>query len=351
MPACPVGRPLLLLAALVARAAAAAPAGPAGTAADDRPPEVAARVELAGLAGLACEGDRCLALVDGRLRAVDPLTLALGEEQAPTWGHHLFAAPAPTLLDGCEATPSSPDGTPETCARPLADPTLAPAPVPTDRAAPPSPDQVARAWNQARASGDRLPFAARVPAPDGGLLTTVREPQGHRVMRIGGAARFMDATLGAGGPGYRRALALHPTGREAYAVAAPGSALVAFDPRDLGIRWILPLRPVAHGLFVDPTGRLLLAEEGGEPDPDALLDLGAQERHLPAGAAPGSDLALALAERPDAASTAVIDLAAPRLVWREDGRYLSLQALPDGACLLATDRALVRLVLPPPSSP
>lgn len=342
MPTPPLSSLLLLSGLHVARASDGGPAPPP-------PPVIAARVELPGLAGLACEADRCHALVQGRLHALDPQTLALGEEQALPWGSRLLAAPAPTLLGPCpEATEGADAGTPGTCARPLRPDAPVPSPLPAGRSPGLSATQLAQAWNQARAAGDRLPFAHRVPAPGGGLLTTAREPDGHRVLRVGGAARYMDLTLGAAGPGYRRALALHPTGLEAYAVAAPGERLVAFDPRELSLRWIIPLRPIAHGLFVEASGRLLLVEEGGQADPERLLDLGVEDPLLPQGAAPGSDLALALSERPDATSTAVIDLSTPALVWREEGRYLSLQALPDGAFLLATDRALVRLALPPP---
>ena len=92
-----------------------------------------------------------------------------------------------------------------------------------------------------------------------------------------------------------------------WASAARGED--AASPPDSGqARWRIPLRPAAHGLFIEGSGRLLLLEEGGRADPDRLLDLGTDRPALPAGHDPTSALFLALAQRPDASTTAVVDL-------------------------------------------
>lgn len=315
--------------------AASSPAAPAA-AAEVPATTVAARAEVPGLAGLACTAEgACTALVDGRLWGLDPVTLALVEDLGPAaldgeTVEGLFDHGGPLLWSACAAEP---------CAR-------APgAPDPVDLHAPPPADPRTR-WNEAIAQGWRSPFAAQLPSPGGGRMSFVGNPS-PRVMVSGGGLRQMTVDASPADARYLRALALHPSGREAYLVAWPGDVLLAFDPVALRSRWRIPLRPAAHGLYVDASGRHLLLEEGGAVDPDRVLDLGGDQPALPKGGDPASDLFLHLAERPDAVTTAVVDLAVPRLVWREDGRYLSLQALPDGSLLLATTQALVRLQPPP----
>ncbi|NOY25898.1 MAG: hypothetical protein GXP62_08510 [Oligoflexia bacterium] len=321
--------------------------------------------------GIVCTATGCQALAEGVLQTFDPRTLAHEPGSPLPWGDRLLAAPGPTVTGPC------PDQPKIRCAASL-DAVLAgeaPLALAPDHDPPRDAADLATAWNVARSDGGRVGFAARAPAPAGGAMVLVRGSDGTRVMQSGAGVRFMDlpdpaepgqaahvqaahgqaqAAPGeaqpATGAAYLRALALHPTGQEAYALAFPGTSLLAFDPVGLRPRWRLPLHPQAHGLFIEHDGRLLVVEEGGQPDPDRLLDTGTQDPSLPENARPYSDLAIELMDRPDATSTALVDLAQRRLVWREPGRYRSLLALDDGAFLLATDRAILRLVLPAPPS-
>ncbi len=345
------------------------PAAPAQPAATIAPTTVVGRLALADLAGLACDpAGRCIVQRGRRLIALDPDALApdalapdapgvddanagaLGDQVADlAEGERLVQADGPAVLGACT------DG-PGRCLRAVPGrgvPGESPSPERPvlDAAVDRSPAAQRDRWNDAIAHGGRSPFSARVPSPTGGTLAFLPHPE-PRVMATGGGVRFMLLANGNGGadddrrPAYLRTLALHPSGREAYLLAWPDGDLIAFDPARLSPRWTVPLRPAAHGLFVEGGGRLLVLEEGGQPDPDRLLDLGSAPPALPAGTAAGSDVFLALADRPDAATTAIVDLALPRLVWREEGRYLDLLTLPDGDRLLATDHALVRLSVP-----
>ncbi len=340
--------PLLLSLAACAKAPPASQAtaspddAPAVAQRPQAPPEVtvAARVELSGLQGLACGDDGCLVQLDGVLHPLDTDTLAPGPAgPAVADGRRLVQADTPVLLGPC------PDDGDQSCTWTLdADADALPLPAPAEG----RPDPVAT-WNAAVAGGWRSPFAARVPSPRGGSMIFLPRPE-PRVMVTGAGARMMPLDLPDASVRYARAVALHPTGGEAYLLAWPQGDLLAFDPDRLTQRWAIPLRPAAHGLFVDGAGRLLILEEGGTPDPDRLMDLGTDAPPQVAGD-PASDLVLAVVDRPAAASTAVVDLAIPKLVWREDGRYLALVTLPDGDRLLATDRALVRLSPPAQPSP
>ena len=124
------------------------------------------------------------------------------------------------------------------------------------------------------AKGWRSPFQTRLPSPGGGVVSYLRglEPSSAQLMRTGSAPAIAPAPASSEPATYPGWLALHPTGREAYVLVWPGGELRAIDPVRLAEHWRLALRPGAHGLFVDPGGRYLLAEQSGAVAHDRLVD-------------------------------------------------------------------------------
>ncbi len=224
------------------------------------------------------------------------------------------------------------------------------------------------AWNLGRARGWRSNFSRVVVAPGGSMLAYFRGPGGGTLVRSPGrgAVRILAPEAPASWPAW---LAMHPTGTEAYLLPWPASVLVAVDPASLATRWSLPLEAPAHGLFVDPGGRWLLAEvaEGDAGVGDALTarwtdwptpalhaaadDAAARAAGLAQAPDPARDEVLRTWERPPATSVSVIDLARGEETLRVPGSYRRWSILPDGRLLLATDRSVVIHRPDPPETP
>ncbi|MCB9781094.1 MAG: hypothetical protein H6742_21180 [Alphaproteobacteria bacterium] len=337
---------LLVSTALAGPPAAGGTVGESSPPLDQRPLDQVGRVELDGLRGVACGADGCSVLVGDRLHDLDPKTLALGEERgvAPADARLVEGPGGPVLLHPCAAESGW-------CTVGVG-PAATPAPlVVEEQALPRSPQEVGVLWNTRHARGWRVPFLERSPSPTGGLLFLLRSAP-SRLMRTGGAIKATELETTAPLFPWLPSVALHPTGTEAFVLPWPGGTLTGVDVRRMAPRWTLPLGPAAHGLFVDESGRLLVAEEAGAQDGSTAHPDGARRAVPGLDIDPTGDLALALGrgDRPDAARTVVVDLSVPRLVWRESGRYLSLVSLGDHRWLLATEQALV-LLAPSSSSP
>jgi hypothetical protein len=224
------------------------------------------------------------------------------------------------------------------------------------------------AWNLGRARAWRSPFSRVVVAPGGAMLAYFRGPGGGTLVRSPGrgAVRIVAPDAPASWPAW---LAMHPTGTEAYLLPWPSSVLVAVDPASLATRWSLPLEAPAHGLFVDPGGRWLLAEvaEGDVGAGEALrsrwTDWPTPAHHTPADDARAQALGLSQApdptrdevvrtwERPPSTAVSVIDLARGEETLRVPGAYRRWSILPDGRLVLATDRSVVIHRPKPPETP
>ena len=198
----------------------------------------------------------------------------------------------------------------------------APLPPPTP-AFPADLSTLAARWNAMIAHGWRSPFQTRIPAPGGGVVSYLRglPPSSAQLMRTGPAPAVAPAPTSSQPGTYPGWLALHPTGQEAYVLVWPDGDLRALDPARLEERWRLTLRRGAHGLFVDPGGRYLLAEQSGAVEHDRYVDFEVQT--VGAGADPTGDPELALRARPPGAQTIAIDLARHETAIVLDGAYVA----------------------------
>ncbi len=188
-------------------------------------------------------------------------------------------------------------------------------------------------WNNQVKNRWRSPFRTEIPTPNGGRLRSVRglTPGTSRVIRIGGSVITARQGLDPGDIAYPNALALHPTGAEAYLIVWPNPDLIAFRSQTLKTTWRIVLGAPAQGLFVSEDGRYLLAETDGIAPEHQLLDYEPTLRTPPEGIDPAADPALAWLERPEPTGTIVVDLTIGEVVARLPGRAIGFFLLVDGA--------------------
>ena len=202
---------------------------------------------------------------------------------------------------------------------------------------------LAARWNTMIANGWRSPFQTRLPAPGGGVVSYLRglAPSSAQLMRTGTAPAVAPAPSSSEPGTYPGWLALHPTGQEAYVLVWPDGELRALDPARLEARWRLALRAGAHGLFVDPGGRYLLAEQSGAVEHDRYVDFDVQT--IGAGADPTGDPELALRSRPPGAETIAVDLARHETALVLDGAYVAWVPRGDAGFIVATRTKIAAL--------
>lgn len=215
------------------------------------------------------------------------------------------------------------------------------------------PSSIGERWNLQIKNLWRSPFQAHVPNPNGGSLRLQRglTPGTSRVVRLGGASLTARQAPDPGPVAYPNALALHPTGTEAYLVVWPNPQLIAFNARTMETTWRTGLGGPAQGLFVSRDGRYLIAESGGIAPEHQLLDYEPLARTPPTGIDPAADASFGWLERPKASGTLLVDLAVGRVVATLPGPFIGFAARKDGA-VIASDSAIASVRhLPTESTP
>jgi len=272
-------------------------------------PEAVARggaqaIQVSDLRDLRCTAGVCTISTATHTRSLDPATLRLGEISVGT-----SPGPQAVVLDE-------------------------------------NPPKIAARWNRQIAAGWRSPFQEAIPTPTDGRVSYVRSLASDRaqLLRTGGKMRAHPAPRAEGPVAYRRWLALHPTGQQAYLAPWPHTEIIALDPDRLLTGWRLDLGEPTLGLFVDPTGQYLIGESGGSTDLDRLLDFSGDPIAVPEGVDPVGDPHLAQIPRPVATHTVIVDLSKQDLVARLPGTYLRWVPL-EGQVLIATTSAIARLPL------
>lgn len=332
----------MLLALLVACHRAVPPtpsAEPSATPSVSAPVASVERIAVQDLRSLACDASTCLAIDGTTLVRVDlePLALTAIGPLAQT-GTLVTDERGWSLVHACEARWCSASLDPETATLGAAAPLPPPVPAfPSDSAT------LATRWNAMIAKGWRSPFQTRLPSPGGGVVSYLRglEPASAQLMRTGSTPAIAPAPASSEPATYPGWLALHPTGREAYVLVWPGGELRAIDPARLAEHWRLALRPGAHGLFVDPGGRYLVAEQAGAVTHDRFVDFDVET--VGAGADPTGDAELALRARPPGAETVVIDLARHEIALTLDGAYVAWVPRGDVGFVVATRTTIALL--------
>lgn len=297
------------------------------------------RIAVQDLRALACDASTCLAITGTSLARVDlePLALTaiapLGQPGTLVTDEDGWA-----LVHDCDGHWCRASLDPGTGALGADTPLAAPVPAfASDSAA------LATRWNAMIAKGWRSPFQTRLPSPGGGVVSYLRglEPSSAQLMRTGPMPAIGPGPASTEPASYPGWLALHPTGREAYVLVWPGGELRAIDPARLTDHWRLALRPGAHGLFVDPGGRYLLAEQAGEVEHDRFVDFEVQT--VGAGADPTGDAELALRSRPPGTETVAIDLARHETALTLDGAYVAWVPRGDAGFVVATRTTIALL--------
>jgi hypothetical protein len=298
-----------------------------------------ARIAVQDLRSLACDASTCLAIAGTSLARLDlePLALTTIAPLAQA-GTLLTDDNGWSLVHACDAQLCRASLDPATGA--LGADTPLPPPVP---AFPSDSTALATRWNTMIAKGWRSPFQTRLPSPGGGSVSYLRglEPSSAQLMRTGSSPAIAPAPASDEPATYPGWLALHPTGREAYVLVWPGGDFRAIDPARLAEHWRLALRPGAHGLFVDPGGRYLLAEQAGAVAHDRLVDFAVYT--VGAGADPTGDAELALRARPPGAETVAIDLARHETALTLDGAYVAWVPRDTSGFVVATRSTIALL--------
>ena len=332
----------MLLALFVACHRAVPPtpsAAPSATPGGSAPAASVERIAVQDLRSFACDASTCLAITGSSLARVDlePLALttlaALAQSGALVSDEQGWA-----LVHACDGHWCRASLDPGTGALGADAPLPSPVPAfPSDSTA------LATRWNAMIAKGWRSPFQTRLPSPGGGVVSYLRglEPSSARLMRTGPSPAIAPGPASTEPASYPGWLALHPTGQEAYVLVWPGGELRAIDPARLTDHWRLALRPGAHGLFVDPGGRYLLAEQAGEVAHDRFVDF--EVETVGAGADPTGDAELALRSRPPGTETVAIDLARHETALTLDGAYVAWVPRGDAGFVVATRSTIALL--------
>lgn len=289
--------------------------------------------------GVSCDDAGCVVLTDASLLPVDR-DLNLGDPAELPEGSWLAVhagSDGPTLLGtrGEALVRRGPDGSETPLARPARvdqeDLFALRSVVATE---------IQRAIDQQ----GRMPFLPLVPPPGGGVVLhqVARGDDAAAWMRIGGAVTGGTPAPGSTEPPWSEVpLALHPTGSELYATPWPEAVLQVLDPMDLSERWTVEAEGPLQGLFVDPTGRLLVLEEGAPGTVDPFQPPPTLWRSDALG--PVDDLTLALSPRIGATHTVVVDLRPGAVAARLKGAFRGLARTPEGDWLLATSDGVARL--------
>jgi hypothetical protein len=290
------------------------------------------RIAVQDLRSLACDASICLAIQGTTLARVDlePLALTAMVPLAKT-GTLVTDEHGWSLVHACDTGLCRASLDPATGTIGAAAPLPPPVPAfPSDATA------LTSRWNVMIAKGWRSPFQTRIPSPGGGVVSYLRglEPASAQLMATGRAPAVAPAPASSEPATYPGWLALHPTGQEAYVLVWPGGDLRAIDPARLTEHWRVALRPGAHGLFVDPGGRYLLAEQAGAVTHDRYVDF--EVETVGAGPDPTGDAELALRARPPGAETVAIDLARHQSALTIDGAYVAWVPRGDAGFVVAT---------------
>ncbi|MFH1463839.1 MAG: hypothetical protein ABIO70_05605 [Pseudomonadota bacterium] len=203
-------------------------------------------------------------------------------------------------------------------------------------------------WRGILGHGRRIPFARSVPVAGGGVVSYRRAMGvgGGLLARIGPGILNVDAPSPGAEVSCEGWLAPHPGGQEVYLLLWPRPELAAYEAQRLAQRWSLPLPGPAQGLFVDPAGRFALLSETSPADDERLTDHPALPLPGPSPAEPLMGIAVMPPDAPAPVATLLIDLGGPAVAARVEGAFRAWQQTPDGAMLLATDQAILRLVAP-----
>ncbi len=271
-----------------------------------------------------------------RVRDVPAGSWTALERQDETW---ILTGGTP---DGPCVLPLADDGTAGTCTPipPVVWPTLDDPPDIASQAT-----RFRAQWNAAIAARGRLGFTTILATPDGGVIALARGGDGRgQLFRTGGMPKMVPVPTAPSPATLPTPFAMHPSGTEAYLLSWPSAVLRALDPFTLATRWTVSLEGAGQGLFVDPSGRHLLAATGPEDD--------SRFANWPvAWPAPEdpccADALLRATPRPPQDHVVVVDLATHLVAARAPGRYL--RWFPgDTATWLVTDREVVRVPVPAP---
>lgn len=298
-------------------------------------------VVLPGLQDVACDAERCLALLEGgRL-----VSLPGG---APGPGLPSVPGPVDTLRwtsSGWEIEVVADDL--RTIYPLILEPISLGAPRPADSAPPlsgPTDDlelatqQLAAAWNLARAKGWRTGFERLAPLDDGVALTYMPGMEAGTLARLGGAPQMVRVPGRSSDVRFPGWLAMHPTGQELYLVTWPAPKISALDPKTLASRWFVTVEGAAQGLLLDPSGRWLVVGRGPATH-DQLVDWELPALSATATADPYRDEVLREMPRPPMEAIAVIDASTHEIVVELPGSWRRLTRAPGGRVLVATDSA------------
>ncbi len=199
-------------------------------------------------------------------------------------------------------------------------------------------------WNAQVKNTWRSPFRAQIPSPDGGHLRIQRglTPGTSRVVRLGGSVLTARQSPDPGRVAYPNALALHPTGTEAYLVVWPNPFLTAFNVRTLKTTWRISIGDAAQGLFVSEDGRYLVVETGGSAPEHQMLDYEPEARTAPEGVDPSSDETFQWLSRPEATATVLVDLGSGTVATQLPGPFTGFALQKDGA-IIASQNGITRV--------
>jgi len=203
-------------------------------------------------------------------------------------------------------------------------------------------------WAAILGHGRRIPFERSVPVAGGGLVTyrRVLGLGGGVLTRIGHGIVSVDAPSPSTPISCEGWLAPHPGGQEVYLLLWPRPELAAYEAQRLGQRWSLPLPGPAQGLFLDPAGRFALLSETGPAGGERLLDHPALPLPGESAEEPLLGAAVFPPDAPAPIATLLVDLGGPAVAARVEGAFRAWQQAPDGAWLLATNQAILRLTAP-----
>lgn len=366
---------LALLAALLPLAACPRPAPPEGPVpAPNAAAPGAWALSVPGLVDVACEASRCLlltraGLADLATRAPLPGLPVRAWEGLRVDGGALRVSWTDPAAGGRLSAPLTLD--PPTLGEATPDPLPAPGEWDVDASVAAQVERLRALETRVTEAGWRRPFT-HLALTGGSPVAFLRASGGTaQLMRAGSppaTARFTTPEATASWPA---PFALPPGGKELYVLPWPSGTLLAVDPLTLATRWTAPLGAAAHGLFLSPDGRWLVAAVGPGTT-DRLVDWPLPALDPASPHDPLADEALRALDRPRAESVAVVDLAARRAFPAVPGQHrrwltLGAAAVPTEARaavgvsdpavpwqLLATDRGVAifpTLPLPTPAPP
>ncbi len=317
--------------------------GEVATAVEGTPAPLGAQF-LPGIRDVACDAERCLALMhDGTLADLMAGGTRVPDTRFPNTSvlRHEAAGWQLQQDESCEGASQQLSLDPPTLGAPLACVPLPPLVGANDDLEQAS-KNLANAWNHSRRQGWRTGFERLAPLADGVVLLFMPGPESGTLARLGGAPKMIRVATRSPDVRFPGALATHPTGQEVYLVSWPSPKISALDPVSLEQRWWVMVEGAAQGLFLDPSGRWLVVGRG-PPVTDRLLDwelpaLG-EGQAAEAGADPYRDEVLRTMPRPPMEGAVVIDISSQKVAADLPGSWRRLVPAPGGRVLVATNTA------------